>query len=433
MILDERDHLTQPDGFIGSMMAIEGLADGCTILNGPNGCKGPMGELAKDSFRRENDLSEMRWAEEFYFGQDRLPNTYLDDHDYVYGAAEKLEYVFPRVADKGYSFIGVLNSPGASLIGDDLQRYLDWSGIRVPAAVLDRLHFGAGFDEGWLDAAATLIETLSPAAQEVQPHTVNLVGMSLWHRHWAGSLGELARLLGLCGIRVHAALLAGCTAAEVKGLRRAALNLVVHEELGAGLAEHLSRRYGMPWAASQRGAPLGFDATEAWIELACGELGVDPTPALASIAGDRRRAAEKLYRCTAKVGYPRGARFSVLLDASLAAPLVEWLCEYLAMIPASVQVPDENQPAARRVHAYLEAIGAGQAWNAPLDRERLPEAIFSNDGVILRLLRDQRRPVGLSLAMPAKEALHFTPRSVLGASGAMRLLEDLCNGLWALA
>ena len=104
-------------------MAVEGIADACVILNSPTGCKMPIGEASKSRYRREVGQSDTRWAEEFYFNQDRLPCTYLDDYDYVFGPAEKLEYVFGRVADKGYSFLTVLNSPGASLIGDDLQRY----------------------------------------------------------------------------------------------------------------------------------------------------------------------------------------------------------------------------------------------------------------------------------------------------------------------
>ena len=54
-------------------------------------------------------------AVEFYFGQPRVPATYLDDHDYVFGATDKLEKILPVVAQKGHSLVAVVNSPGAAL------------------------------------------------------------------------------------------------------------------------------------------------------------------------------------------------------------------------------------------------------------------------------------------------------------------------------
>lgn len=77
MILDPTDRLAQPDGFIGALFAIEGVADATTLLNGPTGCKFPLGETSHDQYRRERAFDMMRWAEEFYFQQDRIPCTIL--------------------------------------------------------------------------------------------------------------------------------------------------------------------------------------------------------------------------------------------------------------------------------------------------------------------------------------------------------------------
>lgn len=430
MILEHTDLLAQADGFFGSILAVEGITDACTILNGPLGCKMHIGELSKDQFRRELGQSDLRWAEEFFFGQDRLPCTYLDDYDYVFGPAEKLEYVFGRVAEKGYSYIAVLNSPGASLIGDDLQRYIEWAKLDVPTRVLDKPFFTAPFEEGWAEAARATIDTLGPRDLPAEPKTVNLVGLSIWQRHWKGSRAELERLLALCGVRVHAFLLADCTVEQIRTLRRAACNVVVHDELGGPLAEHLAQRYGMPFVRSEAGAPLGLDATEAWIKAACAAVGADPAPAVAEIDATRKRIAEKMYRFTQKTGRPRGVGFGVELDASLAWPLTRWLSDYFAMTPQAVQVPNERHPLAQRLKAYLESIGVGSAWNAPLAAETPPDVVFSNDAVCLRLISQTRRTVGIDLAMPAKNNMHFFPRSVLGVKGALWMLEDLCNGLW---
>ena len=430
MIVEHSDVLAEADGFFGSILAVEGITDACTILNAPTVCKMHIGELSKDQFRREVGQSDMRWAEEFYFNQDRLPCTYLDDYDYVFGPAEKLEYVFGRVAEKGYSYIAVLNSPGASLIGDDLQRYIDWAQLKVPTLVLDKPHFTEPFESGWIEAACSSIDALAPRPMPVVERTVNLVGLSIWQKHWKGSRAELVHLLELCGINVHSVLLADCTVEQIRQLRSAACNVVVHDELGGPLAEHLADRYNMPFVRNEGGAPIGFDATEAWIRSACEALDADPSPAVQEIEEHRRKAAEKLYRFTLKTGMPRGVGFGVVLDASMALPLVKWLSGYLAMTPLAVQVPNEDHPMALRLKDYLESIGVSKAWNAEMSAATPPDVVFSNDAVFLRMISRKRRTIGINLVMPSKDVTHFIPRAVLGPKGTLWLLERLCNGLW---
>lgn len=437
MYVDCRDALTAPDGFFGAVVATEGITDACTVLNAPTGCKLNLGELCKKWFgssrtptNLQSCLSDTRWALEFFFKQSRVPCTYLDDYDYVFGPAEKLTYVFPRVADHGYSLIAVLNSPGASLIGDDLQRYIDWAGLSVPAVVLDKPFFSEPFEKGWSESACAIVDKLASEPMPATDLCVNLVGLSIWHKHWANNREELERLLRLCGIGVHCTLMADCTVDQIRRLRSAACNVVVHDELGLPLAEHLAARYEMPYVHSQEGAPLGFDATEAWIRQICQAVAADPSPALQDLAEHRRRAARILHDFTSKTGVPRGIGFGVALDASLAFPLVKWLCDYLAMAPLAVQVPNEEHFLSQRLKEYLQSIGAGDAWNAPLLPDEPPEVLFSNDGVILRLKAHKPSVVGIDLALPGIDPMHFLPRSILGPAGAMWLLERLCNGLW---
>lgn len=438
MYVDPRDALTSPDGFFGAAVAAEGITDACTVLNAPTGCKLNLGELCKKWFGHgrppadvQSFLPDTRWATEFFFNQSRLPCTYLDDYDYVFGPAEKLTYVFPRVADHGYSLIAVMNSPGASLIGDDLQRYIDWAGLSVPTVVLDEPYFSDPFEKGWTESACAILDKLAPESIPVTDRCVNLVGLSIWQKHWANNRTELERLLRLCGIHVHCTLMADCSVDHLRRLRSAVCNVVVHDELGLPLAEHLATRYGMRYAHGKEGAPLGFDATEAWIRQVCLAVATDPAPALREIAEHRQRAASRLHDFTNKTGVPRGIGFGVALEVSLAFPLVRWLCDYLAMVPLAVQVPNEKHLLSQQLKEYLASIGASEAWNAPLRSEDPPEVVFSNDGIILRLQAHNPSVVGIDLALPGIDPVFFVPRSTLGPAGAMWLLERLCNGLWS--
>jgi hypothetical protein len=131
-------------------------------------------------------------------------------------------------------------------------------------------------------------------------------------------------------------------------------------------------------------------------------------------------------------GLPKGATLGVCLEASLALPAVKWCHSYLGMIPVAVQVPDESEPLAETLRAYLEQNGMAEAWNAPLDSSDPPNAVLSNDAVIRRMMSKNRHHAVVSLAMPDAGETEFVPKAVLGTAGPLWTLERLATGLWPL-
>ena len=47
------------------------------LLNGPTGCKFYHGAIAEGQLPRESSYDPLRFLDEFYFGQPRVPATYL--------------------------------------------------------------------------------------------------------------------------------------------------------------------------------------------------------------------------------------------------------------------------------------------------------------------------------------------------------------------
>ena len=432
MILNARDALARPDGFVGAVYAIEGIVDAAALLNGPTGCKIFLAGTAEEQHQRELDYSEMRYAEEFFFQQQRVPCTYLDDYDFVFGAAQKLEYVFGRIAERGYRFIGVLNSPGAALIGDDLDRYIQWSGIQTPTLVMDKPDFTSGFEDGWQSVVRGVLCVLDPDPMPVERQCVNLLGISIWQKDWQESVRSLTELLALCGIEVHTTICAGATVEELRTLRRAQCNVILHDELGRELGGWLQDLYDMPLIRSTQGAPFGFDALESWLAQVADAVGVDPSPALERVTHIKRRACEKLMELHLQTALPKGATFGVCLEASLALPVVKWLHSCLGMVPAVVQVPDEEEPLATDLKSYLAEIDIADAWNAPLDSSNPPHVVLSDDAVVMRMMSESKLRAGIVLAMPNVDTTQFIPRSVLGPQGPLWVLEQLAAGLWSL-
>jgi nitrogenase molybdenum-iron protein alpha/beta subunit len=272
-------------------MAIEGIADAAVLLNGPTGCKFYHGAIADHQLPRADSLDPLHYSEEFYFGQPRVPATYLDGDDYVFGAAAKIKRILPVVAAKGHRLLAVVNSPGAALIGDDLERLIAGAGLSVPCVTIETTGFSGSAPGGYETAVKAALGSLEVPERSVERRLINLAGVSIHHHWWRGDVAEIERLLGLCGVRVGAVVCAGASVERLTELRRAALNVCVRAEYGEGVVQWMRERYGMDALVPEGGAPIGFDATQVWLRAVCDRVNADPAPALRDIA----RAREACY------------------------------------------------------------------------------------------------------------------------------------------
>ena len=427
----------EPDGLTGAILAIEGIRDGAAVLNGPTGCKAYHSALSDRKLARGDAHRRLLYRREFYFEQSRVPATYLDRDDYIFGSAEKLDRMLKAVASYGkQTLIAVINSPGAALIGDDLPRLVaqavqtstDLS--QTECVAIENTGFSDTAAHGFQQALMATIGRLCPKPLEIVDRSVNLLGLSIQHRHWEGSAAELERLLALCGIAVTSIVSAGATVAQLRRIPSAKCNVVVYNEYGSALAAWLEQKYGTPYV-SLDGAPIGFEATERWIRAVAHAVGVDPTPALDAIADARRRAFATLVRWNNLTDLPKGAMFGIHAAPSVVLPLTQWLYGYLGMIPVSVTVtPSSETPLVERLRAYLENIGCGEAWQATLE-DVSPEVVIA-DGDIITQLQTAARSHGAhiaGIALTDDTYIDLIPKSLLGAQGALYLTEQIINGL----
>ena len=417
-----------PDGFSGAITAVEGIRDAAVLLNGPTGCKYYHGALSDGRFPRKSSMDPLKYSDEFYFGQPRVPATYLDDQDYIFGATEKLDRILPKVAGKGHRLIAVVNSPGAALIGDDLERFIAGATLPVPCVAVESAGFSDGFAHGFQDAVIRTLKRLSPPSLPIQPKQVNLIGVSIFHRHWEGDVEELKRLFGLCGIEVNAVLCAGCSVADLEALGSAEANLVVHQEFADELIPFIESAFGRPSLIPTTGAPIGFEETERWIEGVCESLRADPGPAFADIHQARKRAYDALSRFNSLTGLPKGATFALKADGSIALPLTRWLYDYLGMVPVSVSANDAVTEQRESLRNFLEEIGCAAAWESDA-ADCVPDLVFGDEGFIGRFQARGLPVFGVDIAMPGGGNMEIIPRCIVGASGALWLLERILNGM----
>jgi nitrogenase molybdenum-iron protein alpha/beta subunit len=259
-----------------------------------------------------------------------------------------------------------------------------------------------------------------------------LVGLSIAHQHWSGSLEELRRLLGLCGIELICAIGAGSATDEYERIPQASCYAVIHDEYADRVAQWLANQYGGTIAACSSGAPVGFDATIEWITTVARATKADPTPAINDIRDRRRQVSRLIDRASTHTEALKGTTFAVQSDPSFALPLAQWLFQYLGMLPVSIETPDSySTDAAIKLQSWLESIGCGDVWQKPW-RLTDPEILFA-DGQEALQARFGNKCGGIEVTFPTGRVIDIVPKSMLGALGSAWLVESILREVrWVL-
>ncbi|MBR6950569.1 MAG: oxidoreductase [Oscillospiraceae bacterium] len=383
------------------------------LLNGPMGCrfyhsttsrflltrpllKLPVGESGEKVPVDYNCLNS------WFFRQERVPCTCLDGFDYVYGTKEKVGEALTFIRNSvDFDLLAVVNSPGASLIGDDLRETAGKILGPGRTVIVETAGFSETFAFGWSRAAMALLEQVGTELwRKRQPEKrtgkrVNLLGLSIWQRYFEGDLAELRRLFALCGVQVNAALCADCSADELARMPEADLNVVLDPEAGTAAARFLEDRCGTPYVVCG-GLPIGFSATERMFEEICAALGVSCLALKEESERARARAWYRIDQVFATSGKPRGVTFCVEGSAVQEQAYTAFLTDYLGMEPAE---PEQA------------------------------ELVFGDANLIAGLMLKNRRFCGIEISLPGMGYIDLVPKTHLGIRGALFLIEQVLNGL----
>ena len=192
--------------------------------------------------------------------------TQADNQAVVYGTEECLLETLAIIRKQACpSVILVENSCSVSLIGDDIAGIARQADMKCPVVCIDSGGLAGGFSAGYRAAASAYFNELPLRRKScLQHNTVNLLGCTTGYYNGANDVAELKRMLHLAGCRVLACPGAGSSAREIAAMTDAALNIVVHEELGLDLAKLLQEQYGMPYVSLM--LPYGLQGSFSWLQ-----------------------------------------------------------------------------------------------------------------------------------------------------------------------
>ena len=465
-----------PDSFSGLLFGLEGIRNTIVLMNGPTGCKFYHSATSDNQAPRQMEFDPLNYPELWYFGQPRIPCTYLDKRDYVYGSKEKLvEALRFLKANLPFDLLAIVNSPGAALIGDDLRKIADAEADGRPILTIETPGYSHHIWDGYSALTARLIDAFSaappaaeaavsasgtakftaktlaavsqaaksssgnpapsgnpalPGSPALSKKKVNLLGLSIFHKYYQGDLLELERLLRLCGAEPGCALCCNCSLDEIGRLHEASLNLVVDSAYGMAAAKALKERFGTPYIVCD-GLPIGFRQTEELAAQICGALGTDPAPLITESEKSRARSYIYLSRLNSLSGLPKGAKFAVHGTASQCLGYARCLIQYFGMVADSINVLDSAEsgsPAFQQLQRLLEAAGMASALEKDVLRTDA-ELVFADGNIIAQLKARHHSFSGVEISLPSLGYTDVVPKTHLGLSGGLLLCEQVINGL----
>ena len=430
-----------PDSLTGLILGFEGIRNALVILNGPTGCKFYHSITAENQSIRKDDYDPLNYPEEWFFGQRRVPCTYLDKRDYVYGSDRKLtdtiDFILKRITP---DVLIVVNSPGAALIGDDLERIVSsavkargFTDQNLPVITCQSPGYSRDLTDGYREACRMILERFC-AEDNADPNdaasngksngkvyddrpVVNLLGLSIYQKYHAGDIKEISRLLELCGIQVNTSLLCESTLDEIRKAPDALMNIVVDPDYGLDAAEYMNERFGIPYIVSEYGYPVGFKAMENLLKAVADALAalpedirpenVDTAPALRELEKARAQVYVHLARLSSLTGLPKGAPFAVYGTPAQKRGYSAFLREYLGMEDVS-GIPEDE---------------AAEYQNNNPD----PDIVLADGNTIAMMKAEGKKFSGIEISLPTIGYIDVIEKTHLGAEGGLFLIEQILN------
>lgn len=428
----------RPDSLMGAITAFEGIKEAATLLNGPIGCKLYVSYMANMLAPHFAHIDSNQFSN-FYFGQRRVPSTYVDQQDLVYGTEEKVVEALKLIDSKNPQLIGVVNHSGTSLIGDDLNRFVKTANIKAKTVTIESSGFTGTYAYGFQHAAIKILETLLNKTQEKTSKSVNIIGYTIFHYNWENDIAELKRMLNLLGVTVVSVICADESVSNLEKASQAELNLVVNEEYGNSIAAYLEKEHGIPHLSLDLKAPYGLAASENWFNAVADFFEISNDAVNSESKRVRKKCFPAILRASSLNNNLRGFPFGVFGDSSQLVAFVPFVYEYLGMYPVVIGVKEVGDKSLQSLKNYLSGNSLDTTVLVNPDQYEVLEHLNKTEPAIIFGSSVEEKvskladvpPEFIALSFPYYDKILLTARPLIGFNGVLTFVEDILNALKA--
>lgn len=440
---------TTADYITGAVSAAEGIKDSLVLLNGPLGCRFYHGYASGQSILKSSELwqlrGELRLADamedslqrsQYFAGTPQIPGSNLRYEDYIFGTREQLQRALNDIfSERKYSVFTVIQTPGTSLLGENLEEELlvISEEFQIPYLFVESPGLSEDFCRGYDSTTVEMMKKLLPHRRErkkldkTQKFSIAVFGLHTYEKYLEGGMDELRRLFMLCGIKIECMAGANCTLEEFQNIPFYDACVFLSRERCSLTAEYLKENYDV--AILDFGCmPIGPDLTEKLIREICSLLGADASAALEYIERTRAKLFYYIARYLGSEGFAKELRYAIEGEYSLVTAFVDYFSAYLGIQPVCVHpLYTECIQGKKHLEETLQKLRISDAMH--YDLMQVKDAIvIGGANTILYLTAYSRNIFGIEIANPSSGYLHIVPKTILGCSGALFLLEQLLNG-----
>ena len=416
------------DGFLGAVMAAEGTEGFKALINGPGGCRSRTQILVNEQFITVDDNPMGCANSPFMSKQTRVPCTFLNNRDIVFGTADKISEGIRSVAESTGGNIVFIDTLGASVQVADRESAAVRSGYGDHVVFADPDVSSLSFSEGFDDTVMKIVSFIGPNRKNSKAKKVNILGYGAFDADWTYGMQSLRELMELLGTEITC-FIGLDSAAELKNSGDADLNIMIHPECSRKTAEWYCRNLDIPFLEPSMGAPIGYDSIRSFINEVSQALDLDPSHALKILDEDERRMMRILRNYDKFSGGLRCGGMGFEGMPSDILPVMKWMYNAFSLVPEYIDVrrTDDNRDITG-VQRFLEEIDSLEALDK---KEPSPDLkIIFTDGLSAQYYNfDRPKMSAVGFEMPFAGVSGLMDRSLMWLNGCHVILDGVINGI----
>ncbi|MCL2032002.1 MAG: nitrogenase component 1 [Methanomassiliicoccaceae archaeon] len=417
---------TEPDGFIGAVLATEGTSDMRALINGPGGCRSRAQILLKELVRDYMGEEPGCCSSKYFSRQSRLPCTYLNSNDIVMGSSGKIVDGIGSLLSVTGSDIVMIDTLGASIQVTDNEEAVRRSGGEDRVILANKYLSNMSVYEGFDDTMKRIVEHICSKTLSTIPNSVNILGYNISDGGWEYGKEEISRMMRMLGLETVSFIGCSCKKEDVERSCGAELNILIHPEFSIETAKYYYKEFGIPYLIPRLGSPIGYPSLASFAYDVSDKFGVDPGGLLNEIDSERSRVNKILMNSEKAGGSLRGSSCSVTGISSDVLPIIKWMFDHLSVMPGYIKVLGPATLSTENLMKYLRDTDCIDSLEA--DPSGFYDIAFTDGMSAEQIRKSSSITTCVETRFPFSHGTSFINRSLIGTYGCRYILDEIING-----